>query len=82
MFVDASPIVAIVTREADADALADRLDAALSPITSPVAVFKATLGVCRTRHASVAEAHEDVSEFLFRATTHSSACTQPGSHWI
>ena len=64
MFVDASAIVAILTREADADELADALDAARSPITSPVAVFEATLGVCRKRHASVAEAQEDVSEFL------------------
>ena len=63
-FVDASAIVAILTREADADELANALDAARSPITSPVAVFEATLGVCRKRHASVAEAREDVSDFL------------------
>ena len=64
MFVDASAIVAILTREADADELANALDVARSPITSPVAVFEATLGVRRKRHASVAKAQEDVSEFL------------------
>lgn len=64
MFVDASAIVAILTREADADELADTLEAARAPITSAIAVFEATLGVCRKRHASVAEAQEDVSEFL------------------
>ena len=64
MFVDASAIVAILTREADADELADALETARSPITSAIAVFEATLGVCRKRHASVAEAQEDVSEFL------------------
>ncbi len=64
MFVDASAIVAILTREEDADALADALEAARSPITSGIAVFEATLGVCRKRHASVAEAQEDVSAFL------------------
>lgn len=64
MFVDASAIVAILTREADADELADALDTARSPITSAIAVFEATLGVCRKRHASVAEAQEDVSDFL------------------
>ena len=64
MFVDASAIVAILTREADADELANTLEAARSPITSAVAVFEATLGVCRKRHASVAEAQDDVSEFL------------------
>ena len=56
MFVDASAIVAILTREADADELANALEAARSPITSAIAVFEATLGVCRKRHASVAEA--------------------------
>ena len=64
MFVDASAIVAILTRETDADELADALDAARSPITSPVAVLEAALGICRKRHASVAEARDDVSAFL------------------
>lgn len=64
MFVDASAIVAILTREPDGDALANAIEGAASPITSPVAVFEATLGVCRKRHASVAEAQEDVLDFL------------------
>jgi ribonuclease VapC len=64
MFVDASAIVAILTREPDADALADALDTARLPITSAVAVFEAVLGICRKRHASVAEAQNDVHEFL------------------
>ena len=63
-FVDASAIVAILTHDVDADALTDALEAARVPITSPIAVFEATLAVCRKRHASVAEAQEDVSEFL------------------
>ncbi len=64
MFVDASAIVAILTREPEADALADVLESARSPITSPIATFEAVLGVCRKRHASVEEAEEDVREFL------------------
>ncbi len=64
MFVDASAIVAIVTREPEADVLADTLASARSPITSPIAIFEAVLGICRTRHASVEEAGEDVREFL------------------
>jgi len=64
MFVDASAIVAILTREAEADQLADVLEGALSPITSPITIFEAALGVCRKRHASVEEAREDVHEFL------------------
>jgi ribonuclease VapC len=64
MFVDASAIVAILTREPEADALADVLESAPSPITSPIAIFEAALGICRKRHASVEEAEEDVRVFL------------------
>ena len=64
MFVDASAIVAILTGEPDADALADALDAARQPISSAIAVFEAVLGICRKHHASVAEVQEDVREFL------------------
>ena len=64
MFVDASAIVAILTGEPEADTLADALDAARLPITSAIAVFEAVLGLCRKRHASVAEAGDDVREFL------------------
>lgn len=66
MFVDASAIVAILTGEPEADALADALDGAAA-ITSPVAVFEAALGLCRKRHASVAEAAGDVREFIAAA---------------
>ncbi len=64
MFVDASAIVAILTREPEAEALANLLEAAPSPITSPIAIFEAALGLCRKRYASVAEAEADVREFL------------------
>lgn len=64
MFVDASAIVAILTREPEADALADALGEAPAPITSPVAIFEAALGLCRKRESSVAEAEADVMEFL------------------
>lgn len=64
MFVDASAIVAILTREPEADTLADRLAEAAGPITSPVAVFEAVAAICRKRLVSVEEAHADVHEFL------------------
>jgi ribonuclease VapC len=64
MFVDASAIVAMLTREPEANALANTLEGARLPITSPIAIFVATLGVCRKRHASVVEAQTDVVEFL------------------
>jgi ribonuclease VapC len=64
MFVDASAIVAILTRESEADRLADLLEEAAAPITSPIAIFEAVLGICRKRHASVEEVEADVREFL------------------
>jgi ribonuclease VapC len=64
MFVDASAVVAILTREPEADALADVLENSRSAITSPIAIFEAVLGICRKRHASVEEVEHDVGEFL------------------
>jgi ribonuclease VapC len=64
VFIDASAIVAILTRETEADALADRLDGATGCITSPIAMFEAALAICRKRQASVTEARVDVGEFL------------------
>ena len=64
MFVDASAIVAILTREPEADVFADALEASSSSVTSPIAIFEAALGICRKRHASVEEAEADVHEFL------------------
>jgi ribonuclease VapC len=64
MFIDASAIVAILTRETEADALADRLDGATGCITSPIAMSEAALAICRKRQASVTAARVDVGEFL------------------
>lgn len=41
--------------------------AARAPIASPIAVFEATLGLCRKRHASVEEAETDVRDLLVTA---------------
>jgi ribonuclease VapC len=80
MFVDASAIVAILTREPEADALADVLESALSPITSPIAIFEATLGICRKRHASVEEAEQDVGELLGLAGVRTVSVTDKEAH--
>ena len=45
MFVDAFAIVAILTREPEADVLAELLDAARGPITSPIALWNGVVGV-------------------------------------
>jgi ribonuclease VapC len=67
MFVDASAIVGILTREADAEVLIDRLERAIMAITSPIAVFEAAAGLCRKHHVSIEEAEADVAEFLAAA---------------
>jgi len=66
MFVDASAIIAIMTEEADADMLAEMLDEARFPITSPIAVYEATLGLCRKRRAPVEAAQQQIHRFLER----------------
>lgn len=67
MFVGASAIVAILTQEPEADALIDRLERAVRPITSAIAIFEAALGLCRKSYVSVEEAEADVAEFLTSA---------------
>ncbi|MGD0187205.1 MAG: type II toxin-antitoxin system VapC family toxin [Roseiarcus sp.] len=65
--VDASAIVAILTGEPEDAALIAMLERAESALTSPIAIYEAALGVRRKRHSSVAEAENDVMEFLAAA---------------
>ena len=67
MFVDASAIVAIIAREPEAETLTEALDPARSPITSPPAVYEATLGLCRKKNATVEAAQQQVEDFLLFA---------------
>ena len=67
MFVDASALVAILTRESEADAFLNLLDNAVGTITSPIAVFEAVLGVARKRASSLQEAERDLTEFAEEA---------------
>lgn len=64
VFLDASVIVAILTREADADSLSDRLDELETPMTSPLAIFESALGVAKKRKSTAVEAAKDVRDFL------------------
>ena len=80
MFVDASAIVAILTREPEADALADVLENSRAAITSPIAIFEAVLGICRNRHASVEEFEHDVGEFLEAAGVRTAPITDKEAH--
>lgn len=76
MFVDASAIVAILNSEAEASAFADALERSELRMTSPIAIFEATLGLCRVRHATVEEAAADVAEFLRVAQVRCTAITE------
>lgn len=62
--VDASAIVAMLTREPDADALVSALATAGRAETTPIAVYEAVLGLSRKRQWSVAEAETHVGDFL------------------
>jgi ribonuclease VapC len=62
--VDASAIVAMLTREPDADTLVSALAAAGRAETTPVAFYEAVLGVSRKRQWSIAEAETQVRDFL------------------
>jgi ribonuclease VapC len=47
VFVDASAIVAILAEEDEAQVLADALESAAKPITSPIAVWEAAASISR-----------------------------------
>ena len=62
--VDASAIVAMLTREPDADTLVSALATANRSETTPIAIYEAVLGLSRKRRWSVAEAETHVGDFL------------------
>jgi ribonuclease VapC len=64
MFVDASAIVAILNREPEADIFAEAIEQNAGGLTSAIAVYEATLALCRIRHVTIEEAAADVHEFM------------------
>ncbi|MGN7125434.1 type II toxin-antitoxin system VapC family toxin [Methylorubrum thiocyanatum] len=64
MFVDASALIAIITEEPEGQALAERLEAATVPITSPVAVYEAALGIARKKQGGLKAARADIAMLL------------------
>jgi ribonuclease VapC len=65
--VDASAIIAMLTREPDADTLLAALATADRAETTAIAIYEAVLGVSRKRQWSVAEAQTHVRDFLSAA---------------
>ena len=64
MFVDASAIVAILTDEEEAQDLAEALEAASEPITSPIAVWEAAASVSRKTGRRADAELPDILAFL------------------
>jgi ribonuclease VapC len=64
MFLDASAIVAILAREADADESTARIALAETVLTSPIAIFEAVLALGRIRSAPVDDMEQVVADFL------------------
>jgi ribonuclease VapC len=67
VFVDASAIVAILTEEADGPQLAELIQAAAKPITSPIAVWEAAASISRKTGRSAETELGLVSVFLGEA---------------
>jgi len=64
MFVDASAIVAILNREPEADAFAEVIERHAGGLTSAIAVYEATVALCRIRHGTIEDAAADIREFM------------------
>ena len=67
MFVDASAIVAILVEESDAASLTKRLEQAIAPCTSPIAIYEAVAGVARVRTVEIRAAETILDRFLEQA---------------
>ena len=64
MFVDASAIVAILTKETDAAALADRIARAKQVYVSPMVIFEATAAIVHKIACPVEVAQQMVDDFV------------------
>ena len=64
IFVDASAIVALITREPEADLLSSKLEASNVRMTSPIAVYEAVLAVARKGSMTPTDANKLVTDFL------------------
>ncbi len=64
MFVDASALTAMIVDENDGIALMRRMEKAGGRLTSPIAVWEATLAVARMTGRSFAETKQGLDRFL------------------
>jgi ribonuclease VapC len=64
MLLDASAIIAMLCEEAEGDAFADALEAAMVRLTTPIAIWESVAGLVRQYTLSVPEARPKVADFL------------------
>jgi ribonuclease VapC len=64
MFLDASAIIAILTRESDGPALAARLGQTERAYLSPIAIYEAVMGLARVCNLAVADAETALDRFI------------------
>jgi len=64
MFLDASAIIAILTRERDGPALAARLGQTERAYLSPIAIYEAVMGLARVGNLAVADAEIALDRFI------------------
>jgi ribonuclease VapC len=68
MFVDASALVAMITREPEAGEFVLRARQAAVRYTSPIAAYEAVLAVSRVRRAPVVQAQGVLDRFIARSS--------------
>lgn len=64
IFADASALIAIIAGEPEADALSNRIEAALPRLCSAMSVWETVAGLCRSYMFSVPTARAHVRQFL------------------
>ncbi len=77
MVVDGSALVAMMLGESEASALVDRLEAASTCTTHPVAVYEATAAIAQVTGQSVLASYQSVAEFLSAAEIELASLGQP-----
>ena len=64
VFVDSSALVAMLTREEDAEIVAGKLVKFESALISPIVIFESALAISRKDNSTLIEAQDDVADFV------------------
>jgi ribonuclease VapC len=67
MFLDASAMVAMLVEESDAASLTKRLEQAVAPCTSPIAIYETVAAVARACTVEISAAETILDRFLEQA---------------